>query len=187
MHELWETHGPRLVSVMAKKSYQIGSDFSYRNAPEERRERMSGAAYIVFSNALRSYNPRSGVPFGAYLIQKGKWYVTDEKCVNSERSAHERPLSEASSCTYMPDFVEKCLWKDTLQRMYKATKNNPRLHKYFGTCLEMLNEGYEYNDAEVARRMGCSRVNVGQCKKAFVTMMKNDTRFRDVVPFRHKQ
>ena len=113
--------------------------------------------------------------------------MTDEKCVNSERSAHERPLSEASSCTYMPDFVEKCLWKDALQRMYKATKNNPRLHKYFGTCLEMLNEGYEYNDAEVARRMGCSRVNVGQCKKAFVTMMKNDTRFRDVVPFRHKQ
>ena len=187
MFDLWKIHGDRLTGTMAKTSYRIGSDFSYNGySPKERQRNLAGDAFMVLHGAVMDFDLDAGVPFAAYIAKKGNWHVQGEKRSNSIRAKYERPvdfsleilssseepgedrdlrlLRKATACR--PDFVENIHNDDRIRKIYQATEQNPKLHKYFVTCVELVKDGYEYSDAEVARRMGCSRANVGLYKKA---------------------
>ena len=201
MRELWKIHGPRLVGVMAKTSYRISSDFDSMGLTHDGRcERLTDDAYFVFHAAVEAFDVTEGVPFEAYIAQKGNWRIADEKRENSKRSNREYSVDfsqECISCSDVPGdienlsilrkvntckagFDEESLNNDVMHCIGKATEPIPRLHRYWETCLEVMHDGYEYSDAEVARRLGCSRANVGVCKKDLVTMLKTDERFSDI-------
>ena len=203
MHELWEIHGERLVGIMAKKSYQIDSDFGYRGCSfKERQNNLMGEAYLVLHDAAMTFDLGKGVPFAAYIAQKGNWHVADEKRENSKHGEWEKCVDfaaesisvgdslgekkdiqmfrKAAACS--ADFDEEIYLKNAMHCIYRATEQNSRLHKYFGVCLELLERGFDYSDAEIARRLGCTRANVGVYKKALIRMMKEDWRFEDVCP-----
>jgi len=203
LHELWKIHGDRLVGVMAKKSYQLDSDFGYRGCSfEERRRNLMGDAYIVFYKAVMEFDFGEGVPFAAFIAQKGNWRVADEKRENSRHGEWEKSVDftvESISAgdtldekgnvhalrkvlAFSAGFDEKICQRDAVLGIYHATEQYPRLHRYFGVCLELLDEDADYSDAEIARRMGCTRANVGVYKKALIRMMKADWRFEDVCP-----
>lgn len=203
LHELWRIHGNRLVCVMAKKSCQIDSDFGYRGCSfKERQDNLMGDAYLVFCEAVMSFDSSKGVPFAAYVAQKGNWHIADEKRENSKRGGMEKcvdfTVENLSACDESDNaadlaiirkalkcnagFDDEIYWKKMLFCIYQATEQNFRLHKYFGFCLELLSEDADYSDAEIARRMGCTRANVGVYKKALIRMMKEDWRFENVCP-----
>ena len=202
MHELWNIHGARLIGIMAKMSYVLDSDFSYRGSSlKERRDYLAGDAYIVFHKVVQDFDLGMGTPFGAYIAQKGNWRVADEKRGNSKHGKREKcydlnklplhgkdpeeeddlkALRKAMACN--GGFDEECLWRDFLHALYQATEKYPKLHRYLGVCLEMLDEGFDYSDAEVARRMKRTRACIGQYKKELVHMVKEDDRFVDIWP-----
>ncbi len=185
--DLWKIHGDRLTGIMAKTSYRISSDFSYNGySPKERQQSLAGDAFMVLHSAVMTFDLDAGVPFAAYIAQKGNWHILDEKRRNAIRNKYERSVDFNLEClsssedsgedsdlrvlrkatTYRPDFVEAICKDDHIRKIYQATEQNPKLHKYFKTCMELVEDGHEYSDAEVARRMGCSRANVGLYKKA---------------------
>jgi len=190
MYELWEIHGDRLVGSMAKTSYKIDSDFGYRGyTPQERRDNQAGNAYFVFHEAVMEFDASKRVPFAAYIAQKGNWRVADEKRENARHSMHEECVDfsqengEIADTSAMP-FDEEILWKDSVRSIYRATEQDSRLHRYFGTCMELLDDGSDYSDAEIARRMGCTRANVGVYKKKLIRLITEEGLLEDIVPRR---
>ena len=201
--DLWQIHGDRLAGIMAKTSYHISSDFSCNGySPKERQRNLAGDAFTVLHDAILAFDLDAGVPFAAYIAQKGNWRIMEEKRQNSIRSKYEklvdfsleslsasekpgedrdlRLLRKAISCK--PDFEEEILNDDRIQRIYRATKQNPKLHKYFDTSIKLTKEGYEYSDAEVARRLGCTRANVGLYKKSLNRLVKEKGLLDDSYP-----
>ena len=202
MLDLWEIHGARLVGIMAKKSYWIDSDFSYRGySPMERRANLAGDAFFVFHKVVLEFDLNAGVPFEAYIAMKGNWRVSTEKRENSKRGKHEvcYDFDAIPSKGRTPEededfkairrafarnggFDKTCMDRDALDTVYKVTESVPKLHKYVGICRELCREDFDYSDAEVARRLGCTRANVGVYKKQVARLMEEDPRLRDICP-----
>lgn len=201
--DLWQIHGDRLAGIMAKTSYHISSDFSCKGcSPKERQRNLAGDAFTVLHNAVMSFDPDEGVPFAAYIAQRGNWRVMAEKRDNSIRAKYEKLvdfslenhssseepgensdlklLRQATTCG--PDFEEETQKKDRIHKIYQATEQNPKLQRYFVTSRELVNEGYEYSDAEVARRLGCTRANVGLYKKALNRLVREKGLLDDSYP-----
>ena len=173
---LWDMCGAPLVGSMAKKSYMVDSDFGYRGySPAERRRNMMGDAYVVFYDCVMSFDTKMGVPFAAYAAQKGNWRVADEKRENSRRSKVEvvTDLPPESETAYKPEFVNDIYDTDTVRAIRMTLEQDAKLCRYFNTCMELCDADLDYSDAEVARRMGCTRANVGLYRKAFVKKVKN--------------
>ena len=185
--DLWKIHGDRLTCIMAKTAYRISSDFSQKGfSPKERQQSLAGDAFMVLHGAAMDFDPDAGVPFAAYIAKKGNWHVQGEKRKNSIRAKYEksvdfsleslssseepgedrdlRLLRKATACG--PDFVEDIHNDDRIRKIYRATEQTPKLYKYFDTSVELVEDGYEYSDAEVARRLSCTRANVGLYKKS---------------------
>ncbi len=202
MLELWDIHGARLAGIMAKTSYQLDSDFSYRAcSPQERRANLGGDAFFVFHKVVLEFDLDAGVPFEAYLALKGNWCIGTEKRVNSKRGKHEvcydfdripskgrTPEEDEDYKTIRRAFARNggfdktCMDRDALDTVYRVTESVPKLHKYVGVCQELCREDFDYTDAEVARRLGCTRANVGVYKKQLVRLMEEDPRLRDICP-----
>lgn len=202
MLDLWEIHGTRLVGIMAKTSYRLDSDFSYRGCTlKERQANLAGDAFFVFHKVVLEFDLDAGVPFEAYIAKKGNWHVADEKRENSKRGRHEicydfdrvpsngrtpeeeddvRSIHRGLACK--GGFEKTCIDRDSIDAIYRATESVPKLHRYVGVCRELYREDYDYSDAEVARRMGCTRANVGLYKKELVRMMEEDRRLADICP-----
>ena len=201
--DLWKIHGDRLTGIMAKTSYRISSDFSYNGySPKERQQNLAGDAFMVLYSAIMDFDPDAGVPFAAYIAKKGNWHVLDEKRRNSIRAKYEKPvdfsleslsaseepgedrdlrlLRKATTCG--PDFVEEIQEEDDIDKIYRATEQTPKLQRYFVTSRKLVNEGYDYSDAEVARRMGCTRANVGLYKKSLNRLVKEKGILGDSYP-----
>jgi hypothetical protein len=157
---------------------------------------------MVLYSAVMAFDLDAGVPFAAYIAQKGNWHVMDEKRSNAIRGKYEKPvdfsleclssseepgedsdlrlLRKATACG--PDFVDEIQKEDYIHKIYQATEQTPKLHRYFGTCLALIEDGYEYSDAEVARRMGCSRANVGLYKKSLNRLIRESGLMEDSYP-----
>lgn len=200
---LWQIHGDRLTGIMAKTSYHISSDFSCNGySPKERQQNLAGDAFMVFQNAVMAFDPDAGVPFAAYIAQRGNWCIKGEKRENAIRGKYEksvdfsleclssseepgedsdlRLLRKATACK--PDFVEDIHNNERIQKIYQAAEQSPKLQRYFGTCIELTKGGYEYSDAEVARRLGCTRANVGLYKKALNRLARENGLLDDSYP-----
>jgi len=192
---LWQIHGDRLTGIMAKTSYRISSDFSCNGySSQERQRNLAGNAFMVFQSAVMAFDSKAGVPFAAYIAQKGNWHIMDEKRSNSIRSKYERSvdfsmegvaagsnpdearnlalLREAIACE--PDFEDEIDSSERLAAIYKLTEVDLKLRRYFVVSLQLVNEGIEYSDAEVARRLGCSRANVGLYKKKLLRLIREN-------------
>ena len=144
----------------------------------------------------------AGVPFAAYIAQRGNWCIKGEKRENAIRGKYEksvdfsleclssseepgedsdlRLLRKATACK--PDFVEDIHNNERIQKIYQAAEQSPKLQRYFGTCIELTKGGYEYSDAEVARRLGCTRANVGLYKKALNRLARENGLLDDSYP-----
>ena len=202
MLDLWAIHGARLVGIMAKTSYQLDSDFSYRACSlQERRANLAGDAFFVFHKVVLEFDLDAGVPFEAYMAMKGNWRVSTEKRENSKRAKREMccDFDRIPSNGRTPEeeddfnsirrafarnggFDKTCMDRDALDTVYRVTESVPKLHKYVGICRELCREDFDYTDAEVARRLGCTRANVGVYKKQLVRLMEEDPRLRDICP-----
>ena len=181
-HTLWGIYGDLFVGVVAKVSYLINSDFSLQGySPRERQQNLMTDAYFVFDKAVHDFDASRGVPFGAYIANMGKWRMADSKRKNSNRSQHEVYVDFMQECRVpsKPTFVEDIFRRDALQKIRKALQPNPRLARYFDTCLEVYADDMEYSDAEVARRMGYTRVSVGQFRKALASALKERGLYND--------
>ena len=195
INELWNICGGQIAGVMANKSYQINSDFSLNGMSlKERQDSLLGNAYFLFYNAVSTFDPNLGVPFVAYTTQKCNWFLADEKRNNSKRSKREEHVDFSLECgsnvenvpelTHMVEilkgiaredhFVEDCYWEDAVKLVCRTIKQNPKLCKYFAASLELCKEGEDYSDANVARRMGCTRACVGIYRKALIRTMKEN-------------
>lgn len=184
--DLWQIHGDRLTGIMAKTSYLISSDFSCNEySTQERQRNLAGRAFEIFQCAVMAFDPKAGVPFAAYIAQKGNWHIMDEKRCNSIRNKYERSVDFSvetmaagsnpdetrnlsllrKAITCKPDFEDEIDGNDRIAAIYKLTEPYPKLHRYFTICRQLANEGIEYSDAEVARRLGYTRANVGLYKK----------------------
>ena len=188
MKVLWDWCGAPLVGSMAKTSYELDSDFSYRGySPAERQRNMMGNAFFVFYNCVMTFDEGMGVPFAAYAAQKGNWRVADEKRVNSKRAKYEvitdfSKLDAESklvrrATVSKEDFEKEIMDKDMVRSIRKSLGQDARLGKYFDACQELCEDDLEYSDAEVARRMGCTRANVGLCRKALAKKVKDSGLF----------
>jgi hypothetical protein len=205
LYELWDIYGKLLAGTMAKKAYQIDSDFDDRgDKAADRRRKQGGNAYIVFHEAVMSFDPSKGVPFAAYVVQKGNWRVEDDKRENSRRCKYQksvdfslegkassmdpcesedlRTLREARDYADTRSFDEEMDWKEAFHKIDHATERDPRLHKYIEVCRELRNEDCDYSDAEVGRRMGCSRANVGVYKKKLIRLVREEGLLDDLLP-----
>ena len=192
IRDLWDICGQRLSGVMAGKSYQVDSDFSLNGySPKERQEHLMGNAFEVFHSAIMSFDTTLGVPFMAYITQKGYWHLDDEKRRNSKRSAHEicidftgesgsydnedsdeaRSWSILKSMPYEKDIEEECFRKDAIQVIRKIASSYPRMTEYLDACMDVCEAGLNCTDAEVARNMGCTRACVGQIKKKLQNLL----------------
>lgn len=176
MKVLWDICGAPLVGSMAKTSYELDSDFSYRGcSPAERQRKMMGEAYFVFCDCVMTFDAEMGVPFAAYVAQKGNWHVADEKRENSRRSKVEviTDVPAESGAVCKPEFVKDIYHKDKAQAIRMALVQEAKLGRYFDVCLKLCESDQDYSDAEIARRMGCTRANVGVYRKAFVKKIKD--------------
>ena len=202
MLELWDIHGARLAAIMAKTSYRLDSDFSYRDcSPQQRRANLAGDAFFVLHKVVLEFDLDAGVPFEAYIAKKGNWCVATEKRKNSKRGSRETcyDFDKIPSNGRTPEedddfksirralasdegFEKACMDRDALDAVYRVTESVPRLHKYVGVCRELCREDFDYSDAEVARRLGCTRANVGVYKKQVARLMEEDPRLRDICP-----
>ena len=201
LHELWEIHGDRLVGIMGKTSRQMDSDFSYRGcSPKDRQAKLAGDAYRVFRKKAMKFDPSKRVPFGAWIAMGGNWRVMDEKKKNSKhgvREIHANFTDDGVSYLQRDKetgeeetvhvkvkarnyFEETCFREDVIRHVLRATEPYPRLHRFFKTCLEVLDELDRYNGAEVAKRMGCSRANAAQCRKALFNLAKEQGWLEDI-------
>ena len=159
-----------------------------------------GNAYFVFDGAVRTFNTRRGVPFGAYIATMGKWRIADSKRKNANRSEHEVYVDFMQECRVSkdpckntdapallratrckPTFVEDILRRDALQKIRAALKPTPKLAWYFETCLKVYSDDMEYSDAEVARRMDYTRATIGLIRKAMVNTLKARHLYNDFV------
>ena len=195
IHELWDICGDRIAGIMAGKSYKMDSDFSLNSySPKERQDNLLGDAYLLFYNAVTTFNPNLGVPFIAYTTQKSSWFLATEKRKNSKRSHREESVDFSLECslntentpemTHMMEilkgishedhFENDSYWEDAAQLVRRTIKHSPKLDKYFTACLKQSETGDDYSDAEIARIMGCTRACVGQYRKALIRMMEEN-------------
>ena len=197
INELWNICGERLAGIMAGKSYKIDSDFSLNGyTPKERRDNLLGNAFFVFYNAVATFNPDLGVPFLAYTAQKSNWFLADEKRDNSKRNKREKLVDFSLEChnDFKNDFenasetarmvkilketaddehFEKdSFWEDATRLLYREIKDNVKLSQYIQVARTLCEEGEEYSDAEIARRMGCTRACIGQYRKMLIHTME---------------
>lgn len=193
IYELWDICGERLAGIMVGKSYKMDSDFSLNNcSPKERLDNLSYDAFTVFHNAVETFNPDLGVPFLAYTVQKSNWFLADAKRNNTKHSKREKCVDFSMECcskianttenAYMIEAFKKtehsdtivndCDWKDAAQLLYREIKDNAKLSKYIEIARTLCEEGEEYSDAEIARRMGCTRACIGQYRKMLVHTME---------------
>lgn len=195
INELWDICGNKIAGIMAGKSFQMDSDFSLKGySPKERQDSLLGNAYYLFYNAVATFNPALGIPFIAYTTQKSCWFLATEKRNNTKRSNREESVDFSLECcsntestpettrmmeilkgiTHEDHFESDSYWKDAAQLIRRTIKDSPKLDKYFTVCLKLSEAGDDYSDAEIARKMGCTRACVGQYRKALIRTMKEN-------------
>ncbi len=201
MSELWELCGTRIANLMTGKSYVIDSDFSLWNCPpSERRESLIGDAFFVFHDAVMKFDVTLGIPFMAYITQMISWNLASAKRKNAKHTKREKctdfslecnPCNEGDSYEEFDmintlrniqsedDFEEDCYRRDGITAIRQILEGFPKLQDYFNVTQEICNDGDTYCDAEAARRLGCTRANIGQLRKRLMQLLIENGLVRD--------
>lgn len=184
INTLWDYFGKLFVAVLAKKSYQVNSDFFISGCtPTERQEYLMGDAFIVFYEVVMNFDLNRKVPFAAFISKKSDWVSLDEKRRNAKRTNREKPesyLQKQESETFSHS-IDNC---DTNpftgnRNIQECESENEEIMEHIRSCIgvndskllhkfdamyEVSCEG-DYSDADAGRALGCTRANVGVAKK----------------------
>ena len=187
---LWEIVGGTVMGNMVGKSYRINSDFDMiGDSPRDRREKLASDAYLFFFGAVMNFDQNLGVPFLAYIAQKVCWKLAADKRDNAKRDNRIK-ISSKMQANASEEFAEDdafaallertpneedvegdCFRRDAILKIKNIAASAPKIAAYFETCQEVCNQGFRGSDAEVARRMGCTRASSGNYRKKLVRML----------------
>ena len=187
---LWEIVGDTVMGNMIRKSYRINSDFDMiGDSPRDRREKLASDAYLFFCGAVMNFDQNLGVPFLAYIAQKGCWKLAADKRDNAKRDdrikisskMHEYVSDDITEEDAFATLLERtpneedvegdCFRRDAILRIKRIAASDPKIAAYLETCQEVCNHGFKGSDAEVARYMGCTRASTGNYRKKLVRML----------------
>lgn len=172
---LWGIVGDSIVNSMLQKDYQLISDFSMIGEPTSvRRANLSGKAFLVFRNAVMTFDPELGIPFLAYVAQKVNWMLTSEKRINSKHSSREtvyNNISDVFQNKDSDDVEADCFRKDAILAIKRIANKERKLAAYFNACQKVCDAGLDCTDAEVARHMDCTRASTGLYRKKLVRLL----------------
>ena len=187
---LWKIVEVTIMDQMAGKSYRINSDFDIREfSLKERRKNLTGDAYLVFFMTTMDFDRGLGVPFMAYIAQKLGWKLAADKRDNAKHDdrikisskMHEYvsdDITEEDAFTALlertpneEDVEGDCFRRNAILKIKNIAASAPKIAAYFETCQEVCNQGFRGSDAEVARRMGCTRASSGNYRKKLVRML----------------
>ncbi len=202
---LWTIHEKSLMNHAVRLSHSVEPDFAMRGMNDaERRRYLMGTVFETFDNAVMLYDPSHGASFVTYLYKKVYWRLHDEKCSNSERSAHEVP------CDLLPlegeltddEILSMCAYdneeKDGIDRggdggdiehgielrelmaeMKKALGGARELQDFCEAHLATLGRCDRYEEAETARALDCTRATVYNRLKVIRKLLKEKGIDRD--------
>ena len=193
IYTLWDIFGDYFMTLIAKNSSLANSDFTLNGcSPKERKANLAGDAYMAFCKIVQDFDPNKNVPFEAYFANKIRWHIADEKRNNAKHTKREKCTDfslESNSCSNEnsyeeldmfntlrsiqsdDDFEEDCYRRDGITAIQQILKNAPKLQKYFNITQEICNDHDSYSDAEAARRLGCTRANIGQLRKKLIQLL----------------
>lgn len=139
-----------------------------------RRRNQFGKAFLVFRNAVLTFDPGLGVPFLAYVAQKGNWALANEQRNKFKLESREIPcddIPERFQDGVSDDIEADCFRKDAILMIKRVANTERRLAAYFNACQEVCEAGFDCTDAEVARHMGCTRASTGLYRKKLVRLL----------------
>ena len=175
--KLWGIVGKTVVDSVVANSFRLNSDFSLQgSSPQERRAKLLGDAYLVFHKAAMNFEPGFNVPFLAYVSQRTKWNLENDKRNNSKLDARESIFEEnydelASELTGDTDIEGDCFRNDAIMTIERIASREKKLATYFSACREVCAAGLNCSDAEVARYLGCTRACTGLYRKKLVRLL----------------
>lgn len=139
-----------------------------------RRKNQFGKAFLVFRNAVLTFDPGLGVPFLAYVAQKANWALASERRNKIKLESREIPcddIPERFQDRENVDVEAECFRKDAILAIKRVANTERRLAAYFNACQEVCEAGFDCSDAEVARHMGCTRASIGLYRKKLVRLL----------------
>ena len=183
---LWKVLGEKLTDRAVALFYRIKPDFSkMKMKMDALRLELGGDIYPLFIDAIMQYDESEKASFETFVTTKIYWKFVEDKCENSERTAHEVPASQLSpedlmtqdetlsfADYYSDDFDltndgpcddnedEDTSWKELLALALKMVEEYPVLKEFMKTHRETLEYCDRYEEVETAERMGCSRPTV---------------------------
>lgn len=164
---LWARYGSLVMRVAVSQSRKRQSDFGLNGESNRRREMsLGGKYYLLFADAILEYDESRGVPLEAYLVQKVKWSVLQEKRRNSVCSRIEVPVDDPEfwNSEAMIDvnsrFDNEVEQRRLLDSIAREVAGSPKLTRFLEHCREVFNIYDKREETEVAKRMGCGRSTV---------------------------
>ena len=194
--KLWDIHGPKVMGISGKNSFKENADWDLRGlSPAERQQRILSNTFMMFCRAVMNYDPRTNVPFMAYVANSSKFQQKTEKRNNAKRTNREVPVDFSGSLsleTYgdnpqtVRDLailkeadhapcqeIENIEIRDTIEGIERfLKKNSPKLLPYFRTSYEFCQEYGDCKDIDVAVELGCTRANAGQLRKKLERLLR---------------
>ena len=87
---LWDIHGPKVMGIDNKNSSKEDADWDLHGLSHaERQQQIQSNTFMMFRRAVMNYDPRTNVPFMAYVANGSKFLQKTEKRNNSKRTNRE--------------------------------------------------------------------------------------------------
>jgi DNA-directed RNA polymerase specialized sigma subunit len=169
----------------------------------ERRSNLQEQAFDTFRKAVLSFDLSRPIPFMAYVAQKINWQQLDFKRCNAKHSRKERATDfsceggygsnssentpDLSSITTLSqidtespmasslydDFENRAYLEDAVHVLFNKLQKEKKLLEYAITFYQVCQDGEKATDAEIAKRMGCSRANTNHLHKKLIDFLKD--------------
>lgn len=194
--KLWDIHGSKVAGIDIRNSYKEDADWDLRGlSPAERQQRILSNTFMMFRQAVMNYDPRTNVPFMAYVANSSKFQQKTEKRNNAKRTNREVPvdfsgntreekygddpqmlrdLAILKEADHAPcQEIENIEIRDTIEGIERfLKKNSPKLLPYFRTSYEFCQEYGDCKDIDVAVELGCTRANAGLLRKKLEHLLR---------------
>jgi len=175
---LWELCGDSILVTTTKNSITVDADHDLHGKTfDERQNHLAGDIYTkLFCKCVHDFDGSMGVPFLAFCNQRSKWFAMDMKRKNAIRCATvQLPTTEANGEIFEntatsafsdqeASFDLAIERKLQIEAFRKALKHEPKKLQLFDAMFDVC-KSHNYTDAETAKKLHCSRANVGQIRK----------------------
>lgn len=208
INKLWDIFGDKVTGITIKKSFSHDSDHSMHGmSVYERRNHLQEQAFDTFRNAVLAYDASTNVPFMAYVSKKINWQQLDFKRKNAKHTHNEKAtdfsieggssismddpknaemletmnhidLESPMASRFVEDFEKQAYLDDMVHVLFGKLQNEKKLLEFATTYYEVCQEEDKDTDAEVAKRMGCTRSYASQLHKKLIAFLSN-TDFAD--------